>query len=69
MSIRDTDEYKNMDLYTACMIAEGAGDELNTEVEMAAAWQYLYDQEAYTWLQGWYGRTMQNLLEEGLIEA
>lgn len=67
MSIRQTKVYRFMDIYTACSIVEGFSGREHTEKEMEAAWQYLYDIKAYRWLQGWYGRTMQSLLEDGLI--
>lgn len=31
--------------------------------------QQIYDTQAYTWLHGHYGRTLNNLLAEGLIDA
>jgi hypothetical protein len=52
-------------LYRAVGLAEGF--EEGTEEEIIEAWQYLHDTgHAYT-LQGWFGRTAQNLIKEGII--
>ncbi len=60
--------YQNMNTYHACEIAEGFGDgEDPTQEEQRAAWQYLFDQKAYMHLQGFYGRTMKSMLENGFI--
>lgn len=70
MSIRDTDEYKNMNTYDACAIAEGFSETEPTQEQTAAAWQYIYDNQMYTWLQGWYGRVIFNdLIPAGMIEV
>jgi len=29
--------------------------------------QYIYETQAYTWLQGHYGRTLESLIQEGYI--
>ena len=62
-------EKTTMTLYLACAIAEGFCEgEGATEEEQIEAWQYLHDTgKAYT-LQGWYGRTAQSLLNEGIIQ-
>jgi hypothetical protein len=60
--------YDTMNMFRACSIAEGfCGGEDASEEEQQAAWQWLYDQKAYLHLQGWYGRTMQRMLEDGYI--
>lgn len=52
-----------MTLFEAVSAVEDGADE-ETTVE---AWQYLHDTGyAYT-LQGWYGRTAQDLLSQGVI--
>jgi hypothetical protein len=67
-ALQDSDTYKGMDMFKACSIAEGfCGGEDASDDEKQAAWQWLYDQKAYMHLQGWYGRTMRDLLEQGLI--
>jgi len=65
--IRETDEYAEMDSFKAAMIAEGV-QEPESEDQMFAAWQYLHDTGLAYSLQGWYGRSAQNLIEQGLIE-
>lgn len=60
--------YDTMDMFKACSIAEGfCGGEDATQDEQRAAWQWLYDQKAYLHLQGWYGRTMRDMIEDGFI--
>lgn len=68
-NIRDTQEYKNMDSYHACECAEGFGAGENaTEVEAQAAWQYIWDTGLWKSLQGWYGRTVHDMVENGYVE-
>jgi hypothetical protein len=51
--------------YRAVGLAEGF--EEGTEEEVIEAWQYLHDTgHAYN-LQGWFGRTAQYLINEGII--
>lgn len=67
-SIRSTPEYKGMDSTKASMFAEGWGDGENaTQAQQAAAWQYINDTGIWRSLQGWYGRNVQNLVDQGLI--
>ena len=69
MSIRQTKVYKEMNSYHACEIAEGFGSGENaTEREQEAAWQFLVDIRADRWLQGWFGRTMADLVRNGVIK-
>lgn len=58
-----------MDTYTACSIAEGFCGYEPDEDELREAWQYLHDTRVAYQLQGWYGRTAQHLIEQGLINA
>lgn len=67
--INITKEKKSMDTYTACSIVEGFSGEEHTEEEIIEAWQYLHDTGMAYKLQGWYGRTAQHLIEEGIINA
>ena len=55
----------NKDLYTMVGLAEGFVE--GTELEVIEAWQYLHDSGHAYKLQGWFGRTAQALLEEGII--
>lgn len=54
--------------YLASAIAEGfcEGEDATREQQIEA-WQYLHDTGLAYSLQGWYGRTAQALLEEGII--
>lgn len=68
-NLRDTKEYKELTPYLATARAEGFCEgEGASEHEQLCAWQYLHDtKQAYS-LQGWFGRTAQNLIENGVIE-
>lgn len=57
---------RKLDIFSACMIAEGV-DEVETEEEYLAAWQLLVDTGVVWTLQGWYGRTAHDLIESGQI--
>jgi len=57
-----------MDNYTAVGIAEGF-IEADNEEQVLAAWQHLHDSRLAYSLQGWFGRTATQLIEEGLINA
>lgn len=56
--------------YLATAIAEGfcEGENASRE-EQIAAWQYLHDTGMAYRLQGWFGRTAQSLIEQGIISA
>ncbi len=56
-----------LDAYTAVGLAEGF-IESNSEEEVIAAWQYIYDNDLWQTLQGWFGRTVNDLLKEGIIK-
>lgn len=55
-----------MDAYTATGLAEGF-IEAESEEQVIEAWQYLHDTGLAYRLQGWFGRTAQNLLNLGVI--
>lgn len=57
-----------MDSYTAVGIAEGFIG-AKTEEQELQAWQYLVDTGLAWRLQGWFGRTANRLIEQGLITA
>jgi len=55
-----------MDNYTAAGVAEG-WIEAESDDQVIEAWQYLVD-TGYAWqLQGWFGRTAADLIEQGVI--
>lgn len=56
-----------MDNYTAVGLAEGFIE--GTEEEVISAWQHIYDKGLWKGLQGFFGRTVYQLLEEGIIHA
>ena len=55
-----------MDSYRATGLAEG-WIPTDDEDEIIEAWQYLHDTGLAYQLQGWFGRTAQGLLNEGII--
>lgn len=61
--------YKELDHYKACAYAEGFNEGENaTREEALCAWQYIRDTEIWRHLQGFYGRTVYDLLKAGLIK-
>lgn len=59
---------KKWDSYSACACVEGFDGEEHSEEEQLSAWKYLYDSGVCWSLQGWYGRTVVSLLEQGLLK-
>jgi hypothetical protein len=57
-----------MDNFTAVAIAEGFWSAANEE-EYLSAWQHLVNTGLAWRLQGWFGRTAQHLIDQGLIEV
>lgn len=57
---------QTLDAYTAAGIAEGF-IEADSEEQVLEAWQYLHDTGLAYQLQGWFGRTAQSLIAQGLI--
>ena len=55
----------NFDSYTAVAIAEGF-EEAESEEQVIAAWQYLIDTGMCWSLQGFFGRTASQLIEDGV---
>ena len=62
-------EKEKMTLYLAVAIAEGfnEGEEASEERQIEA-WQFLHDVGHAYKLQGWYGRTARDLINEGIIK-
>lgn len=54
-----------MDIFTAVMIAEGV-DAPESEEQFIEAWQTLIDTGTCWQLQGFFGRTAQALIEQGI---
>jgi hypothetical protein len=54
-----------MDSYTAIGLAEGF-IEAQSEDEVIKAWQYLIDTGMAWSLQGWFGRTARDLIDQGI---
>jgi hypothetical protein len=55
-----------MDSYNAVGIAEGF-IEAESEEQVIEAWQYLHDTKLGYQLQGFFGKTLNQLLNEGII--
>ncbi len=56
--------------YLACAYAEGFCEgEGATEQQRISAFQYLIDNGKLAGLQGWYGRTAENLINAGYCKA
>ena len=56
---------KKLTTYRAVGLAEGF--EEGTEEEVIEAWQWLHDTGHAYKLQGWFGRTAQQLIQDGII--
>ena len=62
-------EKEKMTLYLAVAIAEGFHeDEEASKERQIEAWQFLHDKGHAYKLQGWYGRTARDLINEGIIK-
>ena len=59
---------QKMDNYTAVGLAEGF-IEADSQDEVIEAWQYLVNTGLAWQLQGFFGRTAERLIEEGVIKA
>ena len=57
---------KKMSVFDATMLAEGV--DTGTEAEVLEAWQLLVDTGMAWQLQGWFGRTAESLIEQGLVK-
>ena len=56
---------KIMENFEAVMLAEGV-NEASSEEELIGAWQHLIDTGLAWTLQGWFGRTANSLITEGI---
>lgn len=54
--------------YTACAAIEGFDGEQHDYTDIVSAWQYLIDSGDAWSLQGWYGRTAQDLIDRGICQ-
>ncbi len=69
MDYRKTKLYKKLTSYLACAIAEGFCEgEGASEENQLTAWQWLVDSGQVWGFQGWFGRTANDLLEQGIID-
>lgn len=59
---------QSMSNYRAVGIAEGF-EEAEDEIEAISAWQHLIDTGLAWQLQGFFGRTAQRLIDDGICEA
>ena len=57
-----------MDNFTAVGLAEGFV-EAESEEQVIEAWQHLINTGLCWTLQGWFGRTAQNLIEQGICQS
>lgn len=60
---------RNWTTYDACAAIEGFDGEEHDEETLISAWQYLIDTGQAWSLQGWYGRTAQDLIDAGFCHA
>jgi len=68
-NIRKLDEYLRMTPYSACATIEQFEGDIPTQKEIASAWQYIWDTGLWKNMQGFYGRTVHDLVEGGMIES
>lgn len=67
---RATKAYKALNSYTATAYAEGFLEgEGATKTEQLSAWQYLIDTGLCWQLQGWFGRTARDLIDNKVLKA
>jgi hypothetical protein len=60
------EKMRKMNSYLATGLAEGF--EQGTKEEVIAAWQYLHDTGLAYQLQGWFGKTTQELIKNKIIK-
>jgi len=54
--------------YMAIGIAEGF-EQAESEDQVLEAWQHIYDKKLHLNLQGWFGRTLRDLIDAGYINT
>ena len=54
--------------YMAIGIAEGF-EEAESKEQVIEAWQHIYDNKLHLTLQGWFGRTLERLIDAGYINT
>ena len=57
-----------MNDYEAVGLAEGF-IEAESQEQVIEAWQHIYDNKLHLTLQGWFGRTLQRLIDAGYINT
>jgi hypothetical protein len=68
-TMRESEFYKKMTDYLACAYAEGFCEgEHATQEDRLIAWQWISDTGLWKHLQGFYGRGVASLIQQGLIE-
>lgn len=61
-------KYKHIkNSYHAVSVAEGF-EEADSEAEIIEAWQYIYDRRLHSSLPGFFGRTVSDLVANGIIK-
>ena len=66
--IKSQTQKQTFDDFTAIGLAEGF-IESESEEQVTAAWQHLFDTGLCFRLQGWFGRTALSLVEQGVIKV
>lgn len=69
INLRKTKEYKVMTPYLACAYAEGfcEGEGASKTLELIA-WQFIWDNKLHSNLQGFYSKTVNELIKMKLIK-
>ena len=68
-NLRNTKLYKTITPYLATAYAEGFCEgERASKKDQLIAWQYLHDNHLARTLQGWFGRTIENLINQKSIQ-
>ena len=67
-AIQNSEFYRSLTPYMAVGIAEGFEPSENYD-ENVAAWQYIYDNGMYKHLQGFFGRSLREMIDKGIVYA